>query len=92
MAEVLVLPGVERRDLVGPAVPAAEVLQATIEKGITDVVIVGRHRDGSQYIAGSINDVDKVIGVLFAAATFLASGAFDQGIPEENADEPREPT
>lgn len=87
MAEVLVLPGIERRDLVGDPVPAAEVLAAAIEKGITDVVIVGRSRDGEQYVAGSLNDVDKVVGVLFAAATYVASGRYDQGI-SENQKEP----
>ena len=85
MAKVLVLPGIERRDLCGPYVPAAEVLAAAIENGITDVVVVGRSRDGEQYIAGSLNDVDKVVGVLFAAATALAGVRYRQGMLDDEA-------
>lgn len=82
MAEVLVLPGIERRDLIGEPTPAEQVLNASIEKGVTDVVVIGRHRDGSQYVASSLNDVDKSVGVLMSAVHFLTSGTFDQGIQE----------
>ncbi len=88
MAKVFVLPGIERRDLVGEPMPAAQCLAAAIELGVTDVVIVGRQRDGSQYIAGTCPDVDKAIGVLFAAATYLASSNFARDINDD--DEPEE--
>jgi hypothetical protein len=82
MAEVHVLPGVERRDLVGPELTAKAVLLAALDNGVTDIVIVGIARDGSQYIAGCSNDVDRVVGKLFAAATTIASGEFEAGVPE----------
>lgn len=79
-ADVVVLPGIERRDLVGPQLDPAEVLSGVIEQGITDFVIVGRHRDGSLYVAGCTNDVDRVAGILFRGINFVANGFYDQGI------------
>lgn len=72
MAEVVVLPGVERRDLSGVALPSAEILQAAIEKGITDIIIVGRSRSGELYVAGAPPDVDKSVGMLMRAVNMLS--------------------
>lgn len=84
MADVHVLPGIERRDLVGAPLRDEVVLQAAIEKGVTDVVIVGRHRDGSLYVAGSGNDADRTVGRLMSAVWFLTSGSFAQGIEDDD--------
>ncbi len=73
MADIHVLPGVERRDLVGPATDAARVLQASIDKGITDVIVVGRDRRGELYLAGTAPDADKTVGLLMRAVNMLAS-------------------
>lgn len=89
MADVLILPGVERRDLVGEDLPEAEVLQAAIDNRITDVVVIGRQRDGTQYVSSSMCDVDKAVGILFAAATWLAAGVYAQDVTQDR--EPGEP-
>lgn len=71
--KVVVMPGVERRDLAGELVPSVEVLQRAIENGVTDVVVVGKGRDGRPYLASEAPDVDRVTGILFGAATFLST-------------------
>lgn len=72
MAEVYVLPGVERRDLAGPPEgDAAHILQRAIDAGITEVVIVGKNRDGEQYVVTSIGDADRAAGIMLRAATWL---------------------
>ncbi len=73
MSEIHVLPGVERRDLVGPATDAERVLQTAIDKGNTDVVVVGRARRGELYLAGAAPDADKTVGLLMRAVNMLAS-------------------
>ncbi|MFG1302704.1 hypothetical protein V5F34_01000 [Xanthobacter autotrophicus] len=81
MAEVYVLPGVERRDLAGPAEgDAAHILAAAIENGVTEVVIVGKDRDGSQYVATSMGDADRAAGIMLRAATWLASVRIDNDV------------
>lgn len=71
MADVHVLPGVERIG-VGAPVPSADVLQFAIDNGVTDVVVVGRVGDGKLYVASDTGDIDAVIGKLHRAAHFLA--------------------
>jgi len=88
MADVIVLPGIERRDLAGAVIPSAEILNRALDSGITDVVIVGRHRDGRLYIAGESNDIDRVTGLLARAAAVLATGEVSGGIVEDRR-EPR---
>jgi hypothetical protein len=78
-AQIFVLPGIERRDLVGDDVPSALVLQAAIDNGITDVVVVGRKRNGGRYLAGETRDVDRTVGILMSAVDFMVSGSFMQG-------------
>ncbi len=71
MADVHVLPGVERRDI-GEGVPSSEVLRYAMENGVTDVIVVGRVRDGDLYLAAECHDADSVVGKLIRAANFLA--------------------
>lgn len=71
MADVHILPGIERRDL-GKDVPAPNVLGAAIENGVTDVIVIGRARDGELYLAAECHDADAVVGKLIRAVNFLA--------------------
>ncbi len=78
MSNLHILPGVERRDMVGDVVPSAEVLQAAIDNGISDVVIVGRRRDGGLFVAGETNDVDRAAGILLRGASYVANGFYGE--------------
>lgn len=71
-AKVYVLPGVERRDLGGVRIPSTEVLQAAINNGVHDVIVVGKDRAGGLYVAGAPPDVDRAVGMLMRAVTFLS--------------------
>jgi hypothetical protein len=89
MGDVVVLPGVERRDLTGEEWPAERILRTAYDLGISDVVVIGRHRGGARYIASTFNDMDKVVGVLMDSVTFLNTTEFAQGIsgePDESED------
>lgn len=66
------MPGVERRDLAGSPCLSSNVLQAAIDNGITDVLVVGRDRKGQLYIAGAPPDVDKSVGMLMRAVSMLS--------------------
>lgn len=90
MGEVVVMPGVERRDLVGEMLPGELVLRCALELGIEDLVIVGRHRDGRRYVGGTFSDMDKTVGVLMDGVSFITNGDFTQGVVFET-DEPQEP-
>lgn len=79
MGDVVVMPGIERRDLCGSPVPDEQVLRAAIDLGIADVIVVGRRRDGSPYVAGATNDIDAAVGKLTSAIWLLTSGAYAQG-------------
>jgi hypothetical protein len=71
-ARIIVLPGIERRDLAGSPCSSRNVLQAAIDQGVTDVLIVGRDRKGQLYIAGAPPDVDKSVGMLMRAVAVLS--------------------
>jgi hypothetical protein len=71
-ATIIVMPGVERRDLAGNPTPSVNVLQAAIDAGIEDVIIVGRDRAGSLYVAGAPPDVDRSVGMLMRAVSVLS--------------------
>jgi hypothetical protein len=73
MADIHVLPGIERRDLCGERIPATEVLVAAIDSGVTDVTIVATGRDGQPYIASDCPDMDRVAGRLVRAVNWLTS-------------------
>lgn len=72
MAEVHVLPGIERRDLLG-TLPPEQLFTKAIENGVTDAIIVGRARDGSLYVASCNSDADKAVGMLMRAVSMIAS-------------------
>lgn len=76
MAEIMVLPGVERRDI-GEDLPSHDVLMRAAEAGLLDVVIVGRDRSGELYMAGSIGDADKTVGILMRAVNILANSTIE---------------
>lgn len=71
MAKVHVLPGIERRDLLG-VLPAEQLLQKAIEAGITDAVAIGRDRSGQLYVASCNPDADKAVGMLMRAVNMIA--------------------
>jgi hypothetical protein len=82
-ADVYVLPGVERRDLMVP-LAGAQVLQKAIEAGVEDVTVVGRSRDGSLYIATSLTDADRAAGMMMRAVNWLTSATIEADQPNES--------
>lgn len=74
---VSVLPGVERRDI-GEACPSEKVLTAAIENGVTDVIVLGRGRDGQFYIAADCPNADTVVGALMRGVWFLTEHEVEQ--------------
>lgn len=76
MAEVHVLPGIERRDLLDP-LPTAELFSRALDAGVTDVVIVGRDRTGALYVATSGRDADRDVGALMRAVALIASSTIE---------------
>lgn len=88
MAEIFFLPGVERRDLTCGPTEASRVLEAAIEAGVTDVVIVGRGRDGELYVAGSCPDVDRSIGFLMRAVSLLSESRIENDVIIDTESDP----
>lgn len=80
-ADILVMPGIERRDL-GEPVPCEELIKYAQEAGLTDVIIIGRERNGSYYVASAIGDADKVVGRLMWAVNYLACNEIVQSEDE----------
>ena len=76
MADVHVLPGVERRDI-GNTVTSDDVLKYAIETGVYDAVIVAKSRDGGLYIASENHDMDAVVGKLMRAVNFLSGSELE---------------
>lgn len=82
MSELVMFPGV-RRERLEEASGAQEeqpvgrtsqaVLQAAIEVGLGDVVLVGLLSDGTLYVASESDDNDAVAGKLLRAANYIAS-------------------
>lgn len=63
-----------RRDLAGPAEGDAKaVLDAAIEAGVMDLVVVGKTRDGEQWISTSMGDMDRAAGIMLRAANWLTT-------------------
>ena len=75
-ATIHVLPGIERRDILG-TLPAERLLQNAIKAGVTEPIVVARDRHGDLYIASAMPDVDRAVGYLMRAATFLASSTIE---------------
>lgn len=76
MAEIHVLPGIERRDLCGETLSSEIVLTKAIESGVTGAIVIGLDRSGTLYIAADATDVDRVVGMLMRAVAFLSGGHF----------------
>lgn len=70
MGDISVLPGIERRDI-GKPVPSQVVLQAAIDNGVTDVIILGRSRDGSLYMAAEEANADALAGKVLRGLNFI---------------------
>ena len=77
-AKVIVLPGVERRDMVGGErpTPTKAVLLSALGAGLIEAVVIGRDRRGKPYIASSGTDVDRLVGQLMTTAITLAAGDY----------------
>lgn len=73
MAEVHVLPGVFREDLVEDGLPQA-ALKAAMDANLRDVAIVGRDMTGDIQVFGSCSDSDRMIGLFMRAVSFLSIG------------------
>ena len=74
MAEVITLPGVERPSLGSTRIlPTDAVFGGALENGVTEVVVVGRQRDGSLYVAAANGDAEKVVGMLMRAIHLLTA-------------------
>lgn len=72
MAEVHVMPGVERRDI-GVDVPSSQVLASALDAGVTDCIVIGLSREGQPYLAAESANADAVVGKLMRAVHMLTS-------------------
>ena len=73
MADVHVLPGVFREDLVKDGAPDA-ALNGALAANLRDVAIVGRDMAGDIQVYGSISDADRMIGLFMRGVSFLSMG------------------
>jgi hypothetical protein len=60
------MPGVERPDLFRMPAPD-KVLAAAAGMDLYDVTVIGRDRHGQFYVASSVNDPEKCLGMLARA-------------------------
>lgn len=70
MAEIKVLPGVNRPDL-DRQTAVNEVLEGAGEAGLIHIAIVGRNAAGDIIVFSSQSDADAVIGLFTRGAAFL---------------------
>lgn len=70
-AQVFVMPGVERRDMNGQHCDSNTVLQAAIDNGVTDAMVIGKDRQGNLYLASASPDTDKAVAMLMRAVALL---------------------
>lgn len=87
MADVHVLPGVERRDLLG-VLPTERLFEKALEAGVTDVVIIGRDRAGQLYVASGGEDVDRSVGMIMRAVSYMTSPLDNDQVIETEPQEP----
>lgn len=85
MADIHVLPGIERRDLGPSDLDAKEVLDYAIEAGVTDVVVIGTGRDGRLYVASSLGDADRAVGKMMRAVSLLSEAHIVRAAPTDTA-------
>lgn len=74
MAEIVVLPWVERPDLYDMPAPDA-VLTTAMDAGLTNCIVIGRDRTGEFYVASSDGDLDKVAGMLARAMRLVTQAS-----------------
>lgn len=84
MADVHVLPGIERRDLAGEPVACETMFQAALEHGVHEGVVVGLDRAGELFVAASGADTDRAVGLLMRAVTYLTTHRVEQ--PDASAE------
>ncbi len=73
MADVHVMPGVFREDLVEDG--TAEIaLKGAMAANLRDVAIVGRDMQGELQVYGSVADADRMAGLLTRGIHFLLQG------------------
>lgn len=90
MAEVLLLPNVERYDI-GHNVPVERVLELALAANLDHVIIVGRGRDGF-YLASSSSDNDRSLGLLARASSWVVSTLSPESFNTEANDDPEQRT
>lgn len=73
-AEIKVLPGANRPDLVKVENGVEVALKGALDGGLIDVAVAGRTADGQIHVFGSAADADAAIGLLMRGAHFLAGG------------------
>lgn len=73
MADVHVLPGVFREDLVKDG-GADIALKGAMDANLKDVAIVGRDMTGELQVYGSVADADRMAGLLTRGIHFLLQG------------------
>ena len=73
MADVHVLPGVFREDLVEDGGVEAS-LNGASGANLRDVAIVGRDMAGDIQVFGSISSADRMIGLFMRGVSFLSQG------------------
>lgn len=98
MGEVIYLPGVEPQDAAPetePDEPASvsdnAVLTHALKLGVTNVIVVGRQKDGARFVSSGPMDNDKMVGVLMDAVTFLTNGVYDSAVVT-SPETPQEPS
>jgi hypothetical protein len=73
MADVHVLPGVFREDLVEDGAPEI-ALKGAMNANLRQVAIVGRDMAGDICVFGSVPDADRMIGLFMRGVSFLSIG------------------
>lgn len=72
MADVHILPGVTRSDLVQQT-DIKTIIQSASDAGLKDIAIVGRGLDGEISVWSSHTDADQAIGMMMRGVNWLAS-------------------
>lgn len=84
-ADIRVLPGANRPDLVKIENGVKVALKGALDGGLIDAVVAGRTADGQIHVYGSQADADAAIGLLMRGAHYLA-----QAIQLHGDDEPED--
>jgi hypothetical protein len=76
VGDVVFLPGTTPADINRGPRKAETVLRWAIENNIQDVTVIGNAPDGTRFVLSSVGDVEKEVGMLMDAVTFLSSGDY----------------